>query len=98
MDDFSRLSVPLLVVNGDEDEACLSTGLLLKRTVPTCGMQVLPNSGHVPNLENPRQFNDITRRFLRSVESDTWPERHPRSKASSQFGLESGSAARCPTS
>ncbi|MBK1787941.1 alpha/beta fold hydrolase [Prauserella cavernicola] len=86
--ELASLSVPLLVVNGDEDEACLSTGLMLKRTVPSCGMYVLPNSGHVPNLENPRQFNEITRRFLRSVESGTWPTRDPRSKASSQFGLE----------
>ena len=95
MDDFSRLTVPLLVVNGDEDEACLSTGLLLKRTVPTCGMLVVPNSGHVPNLEDPRGFNDITRRFIRRVESNTWPVRDPRSRATSQFGFDhSGSAAR----
>ena len=94
MDDFGRLTVPLLVVNGDEDEACLSTGLLLKRTAPSCGMLVLPNSGHVPNLENPDQFNDVTRRFLRRVESDTWPRRDPRSRATSQFGLDLDSAVR----
>jgi pimeloyl-ACP methyl ester carboxylesterase len=92
-DDFSRVRVPLLVVNGDEDEACLSTGLLLKGTVPSCGMLVLPNSGHVPNLEDPRQFNDITRRFIRCVESRSWPERDPRSRTTSQFGLEPQDAA-----
>jgi pimeloyl-ACP methyl ester carboxylesterase len=92
-DDLRTLSVPLLVVNGDEDEACLSTGLLLKRTVPSCGLWVLPNSGHVPNLENPRQFNDITRRFLRHVESGTWPRRDPRSRLTSQFGLDQGAPA-----
>jgi pimeloyl-ACP methyl ester carboxylesterase len=95
MHDFSCVRVPLLVVNGDEDEACLSTGLLLKRTVPSCGMLVLPNSGHVPNLEDRRQFNDITRRFVRCVESGSWPERDPRSRATSQFGLcESAEAGR----
>jgi pimeloyl-ACP methyl ester carboxylesterase len=94
MDDFRQLPVPLLVVNGDEDEACLSTGLLLKRTAPSCGLLVLPNSGHVPNLEDPGQFNAITRRFLRRVESHTWPERDPRSRATSQFGLDLDSAVR----
>ncbi|GAA3567003.1 alpha/beta hydrolase [Amycolatopsis ultiminotia] len=85
--EFSRFPVPLFVVTGDEDEACLSTGLLLKRTVPSCGLQILPHSGHVPNLEDPPQFNDITRRFLRCVESGSWPERDPRSRHTAQFGL-----------
>ncbi|MFD4251377.1 alpha/beta fold hydrolase [Amycolatopsis thermoflava] len=86
--EFRRFPVPLLVVNGDEDEACLSTGLMLKRTAPACGMLVLPNSGHVPNLENPQQFNDIARGFFRSVDSGRWPQRDPRSRLTSQFGLD----------
>lgn len=85
-DELGALTVPLLVVNGDEDEACLPTGMLLKQTVPSCGMQVLPHSGHVPNLEDPQQFNDITRRFVRRVEADAWPERDPASRRMLQFG------------
>lgn len=100
IDEIRDLSVPLLVVNGDEDEACLPTGMMLKRTAPLCGMQVLPNSGHVPNLEDPRQFNDITRRFIRRVEANEWPERDPRSRFTSQFGLDqpdhTGAAAASP--
>ncbi|WP_412515275.1 alpha/beta hydrolase [Actinomadura madurae] len=88
VDDLGRLAIPLLVVNGDEDEACLSTGMMLKRTAPSCGLQVLPNSGHVPNLEDHRQFNDIVRRFIRRVEANAWPERDPRSRLTSQFGLD----------
>ena len=87
IDHFASLTAPLLVLNGDEDAQCLSTGLLLKQVAPACGMQVLPNSGHVPNLENPAQFNDIVRRFIRSVEAGSWPERDPRSRRVSQFGL-----------
>ncbi|AHK35804.1 alpha/beta fold hydrolase [Rhodococcus opacus] len=93
IDDFRSFSVPLLVVNGDEDEACLSTGIMLKRTVPSCGMHILPNSGHVPNLEDPRQFNGIIRRFIHTVESDTWPVRDPRSRLTSQFGLDQDAPA-----
>lgn len=88
VDELSRIAVPLLVVNGDEDEACLSTGLLLKRSITTCGLLVLPHSGHVPNLENPEQFNGIVRNFIQRVESAEWPERDSRSRAESQFGLD----------
>ncbi|MFC5237990.1 alpha/beta fold hydrolase [Pseudonocardia zijingensis] len=87
-DELGALPVPLLVVVGDEDEACLSTGLLLKRTVPACGLQVLPNTGHVPNLEDPGRFNDLVRRFVRCVQAGSWPERDPRSRAVLQFDLD----------
>jgi len=88
VDDLARLPVPLLVVDGDEDEACLPTGLLLKRTVPACGLAVLPNGGHVPNLEDPVRFADLVRGFLRSVRSGGWPVRDPRSRATLQFDLD----------
>lgn len=87
IEDFRGFSVPLLVMNGDEDNACLSTGLMLKDTVPACGMLVLPNSGHVPNLESPSLFNDVVRQFVRCVESNTWPERDPRSRARTKYAL-----------
>lgn len=85
---LAALRVPLLVVTGDEDEACLTTGLLLKRTVPACGLQVLPHSGHLPNLEDPHRFDDLVRRFVRCVEAGTWPERDPRSTTTLQFDLD----------
>jgi hypothetical protein len=62
--------------------------MLLKRTVRSCGLQILPHSGHVPNLEDPGQFNAIIRRFLRCVEANSWPERDPRSEFTAQFGLD----------
>ncbi len=80
-DELSTLSVPLLVVDGDEDEACLPTGLILKRTAPSCGLRVLPHTGHSPNLEDPKDFNELTRRFLRRVDSSGWPQRDSRSRA-----------------
>lgn len=91
LDELSTFARPLLVVDGDEDEACLPTGRLLKQTVPACGWQVLPNRGHVPNLEDPALFNDLVRRFISQVEAGAWPERDPRSKVTLQFNLESDS-------
>ncbi|WP_231498377.1 alpha/beta fold hydrolase [Pseudonocardia halophobica] len=85
--DLAALTVPLHVVVGDEDEACLSTGLLLKRTAPACGLTVVPNSGHVLNLEDPEGFGERVRGFVRAVEAGTWPVRDPRTKAALQFDL-----------
>jgi pimeloyl-ACP methyl ester carboxylesterase len=76
---LSGITAPTLVVNGDEDEACLEPGLLLKRTVPTAGLLVVPNSGHALNLEEPELYNDKIRTLVHAAETGTWPARDPRS-------------------
>jgi pimeloyl-ACP methyl ester carboxylesterase len=80
---LAGLTTPTLVVNGDEDEACLEAGLLLKRTIPTAGMAVVPNSGHALNLEEPALFNDLVRTLVRAAEAGHWPTRDPRSLSAS---------------
>jgi pimeloyl-ACP methyl ester carboxylesterase len=76
-------TAPTLVVNGDEDEACLEPGLLLKRTIPTAGLALVPNSGHALNLEEPELFNDLIRTLVRASEAATWPTRDARSLSAS---------------
>jgi pimeloyl-ACP methyl ester carboxylesterase len=61
---LAGITAPTLVVNGDEDEACLEPGLLLKRTIPKAGLAVVPNSGHILNLEEPELFNDLIRTLV----------------------------------
>ena len=75
IDQLARITTPTLVVNGDEDEACLESGLLLKRTIPTAGLAVVPNSGHALNLEEPELFNDLIRTLVGAAEAGTWPTR-----------------------
>lgn len=82
-DQLAGITAPTLVVNGDEDEACLESGLLLKRTIPTAGLAVVPNSGHALNLEEPELFNDLIRMLVGAAEADTWPTRDPRSLSAS---------------
>jgi pimeloyl-ACP methyl ester carboxylesterase len=53
-DQLAGITTPTLVVNGGEDEACLESGLLLKRTIPVAGLASVPNSGHALNLEEPK--------------------------------------------
>lgn len=85
-DELAACRTPVLVVAGDEDDGVLETDLMLKRTIPRCGLAVLPRSGHVTNLEEPTLFNALVERFLASVEHGAWPERDPRSLSTSTTG------------
>jgi pimeloyl-ACP methyl ester carboxylesterase len=85
-DDFGRMRVPTLLIVGDEDEPCLETNLFLKRTIPSAGLWVLPNTGHAINLEEPALFNRVVADFLAAVERGRWPLRDPRSLGGGTFG------------
>ena len=77
-DDLRGLGTPTLVVSGDEDDHCLQPGIFLKRTIPACGLAVLPKCGHTINLEEPELFNRLLADFLAAVESGHWTDRDPR--------------------
>jgi pimeloyl-ACP methyl ester carboxylesterase len=70
--ELQALRVPTLVLVGDEDTPCIEPGLFMKRTIPHCGLAVLPQSGHAINLEEPELFNRLCSEFLASVEAGTW--------------------------
>src|SRR5438093_860146 len=66
-DELARVRTPVLLVAGDEDEGCLEPALMLKRTIPTSGLAILPRTGHTANLEEPDVFNGLVDRFLAAV-------------------------------
>ena len=74
-DQLRRLEVPVLLVTGDEDEGCLEPNLMLKRTIPTAALAVLPATGHACNLEEPALFNRLVQDFVATVEAGRWPRR-----------------------
>lgn len=74
---FAAMTVPTLLVIGDEDDHCLTPGLFLKKTIPACGLAVLPKTGHAVNLEQPALFNQLVAEFLAQVEHVRWPVRDP---------------------
>lgn len=77
-DQFKEMRVPTLIVVGDEDDHCLQPGIFLKRTIPACGLAVLPKSGHTLNLEEPALFNQLVDDFLVTVAQKRWTARDPR--------------------
>jgi pimeloyl-ACP methyl ester carboxylesterase len=86
-DELAAITAPVLVMSGDEDEGCLEPALMLKRTIPSSGLVILPQTGHTANLEEPGVFNAAVDRFLAAVERGAWPRRDPRSLSSSTTGI-----------
>ena len=86
-DRLATIDVPTLIVNGDEDEPCLEPGLFLKRTIPTSGLVVMPQTGHTINLEEPDLFNGTLDRFFAMVEAGRFARRDPRSKGRGTTGM-----------
>jgi len=86
-DRLAALEVPTLLIVGDEDEGCLESNLMLKRTIPTAALAVLPRTGHTSNLEEPELFNALVGDFLSTVEAGRWAPRDPRSVSKSLTGM-----------
>jgi pimeloyl-ACP methyl ester carboxylesterase len=86
VEDMKRISVPALIVTGDEDEPCLEPALLMKRSIPNCGLVVLPRAGHTINIEEPEAFNRALFEFFTLVDEGRAAPRDPRSLASGILG------------
>jgi len=86
-DDLAGVRTPVLLLVGDEDEGCLETALMLKRTIPSSGLAILPQTGHTANLEEPDLFNATVDRFLAAVDRGAWRLRDPRSLSDSTTGM-----------
>ena len=85
-DRMEALTVPTLIVSGDEDWPCLVPNILMKRTIPSAGLLVVPNTGHTINLEEPAAFNAAVADFLAQVDAGRWPMRDPRAVTESITG------------
>ncbi len=86
VDEMKSLTVPTLVMTGDEDWPCLEPGLLMKRAIPTAALVVMPNAGHTINLEDPAAFNQHLADFFHTVDIGTWRTRDPRAMVTAILG------------
>jgi pimeloyl-ACP methyl ester carboxylesterase len=87
-DDLAAITTPVLVIAGDEDEGVLEPSLMLKRTMPSSGLAILPRSGHTLNLEEPDRFNQLVGDFIATVEGGGWHLRDPRSLVPTLMGID----------
>jgi len=87
-DSLQKMTVPTLILNGDEDEPCLDVSLFLKRTIPSSALTLIPRTGHTCNLEEPALFNKVCDDFIHQVECGRWELRDVRSMTSSIISTE----------
>ncbi|MEA2898891.1 MAG: hypothetical protein QOJ84_4506 [Bradyrhizobium sp.] len=78
-DGIRQVSLPTLIIVGDEDDSCVEASLYLKKHIATSGLAMFPKTGHVLNLEEPALFNETLQRFLVQAEAGRWGARDPRS-------------------
>ncbi len=84
---MQALTVPTLILTGDEDWPCLQPALLMKQHIPTAALSVMPNCGHTINIEDPDQFNHLVGTFLAQVDAGRWPTRDARTLTKSITGI-----------
>ena len=87
VDQMKALTVPTLVLTGDEDWPCLAPGILMKQHIPSAALAVMPNCGHAINIEDPDEFNRLVGGFLAQVDAGRWPTRDPRAVTASITGM-----------
>ena len=86
VDKMTAMTTPTLVMTGDEDWPCLEPAILMKRSIPTAALVVMPNAGHTINLEDPAAFNQHIADFFHTVDVGAWRKRDPRAMISSILG------------
>ena len=86
VDEIGRVTLPALILTGDEDDPCLEAGILMKRAMMRAGMVVFAQSGHTINLEEPELFNRTLADFLRAVDAGGWEPRDPKSMTGAFLG------------
>ncbi|MCL4257119.1 MAG: alpha/beta fold hydrolase [Anaerolineales bacterium] len=65
---LSQISVPTLVVHGEEDQVIpKSEAEAMAAAIPNSQLHIIPQAGHVPNLEQAAEFNKIVASFVGSV-------------------------------
>jgi 3-oxoadipate enol-lactonase len=65
---LAALSKPVLIIHGADDQIVpLAEAQSLQQTIPNAQLAVLPDAGHLPNLEQPELFNIAVRNFLKGI-------------------------------
>lgn len=86
VDQMTAMTTPTLIMTGDEDWPCLEPAILMKRSIPSAALVVMPNAGHTINLEDPAAFNAHIADFVHAVDVGAWRKRDPRAMVASILG------------
>lgn len=65
---IAAMTIPTLVVLGGDDQGCAKPSQFLAETLPGARLEILPNTGHGVNLEEPQRVNRLVEDFVAEVE------------------------------
>jgi pimeloyl-ACP methyl ester carboxylesterase len=65
---LDKLTMPVLVITGDDDRIVpTAESIRLAHEIPGAELVVVPNCGHIPQEERPREFMDAVTTFLSKI-------------------------------
>jgi pimeloyl-ACP methyl ester carboxylesterase len=68
-DKIAAMHIPTLVVLGGDDAGCTKPSHFLQETLPGARLEILPNTGHAVNIEEPAKVNQLIVEFVGGVET-----------------------------
>jgi pimeloyl-ACP methyl ester carboxylesterase len=72
---LSNLKVPTHLVVGDEDPGALDASLFVKKVCRAARLSVVPDTGHLVNLEEPDLLHRLSEDFYALIDSGRWRPR-----------------------
>jgi len=67
-DRIAAMKIPTLIVQGGDDAGCAKPSQFLKETLPGARLEILANTGHGVNIEEPVRVNRMIAEFIDAVE------------------------------
>lgn len=65
---LEQIDKPTLILHGNDDQLIpLRDAVSMRATIPGAQLRVLPDAGHLLNLEQPEPFNQAIREFLKEL-------------------------------
>ncbi len=66
---LAEIELPTLILHGADDQLIpFREAEAMRDAIPNASLEILPDAGHLLNLEQPEQFNEAVRRFLAGLE------------------------------
>jgi pimeloyl-ACP methyl ester carboxylesterase len=65
---LSQIKCPALIIHGEDDQLIpVHEAQVMYQFIPNSKLILIPDAGHLPNIEQPHQFNQAVREFIKSV-------------------------------
>jgi len=64
-----QIHVPVLILMGRDDQIIpITEAQEMNNAIPDSRLQVIPDAGHLPNMEQPEMYNQIVRTFIQTLD------------------------------